>query len=209
MTKSVPNRKAGAYAKARNIRNAYLLNPNQCLTCGNPILPKDDKQILTEVKKKRFCSSSCSAIYHNRTRITTHRPCKRCKELIPKEGQVRYCQSCREAIAIAATGVEPISLRTKGELFSSRKHWQSARNTIRINATQVYKLSGKPYICSVCGYDKHTPICHIKPVSEFPDNTLIGEINALENLIALCPNHHWELDHGVLNLGELLSVADH
>ena len=54
--------------------------------------------------------------------------------------------------------------------------------------------------CAICGYDKHIEVAHIKAVSEFDDNATIGEINAITNLIGLCPNHHWEYDNGLLNL---------
>lgn len=43
-------------------------------------------------------------------------------------------------------------------------------------------------------------MAHIKAVSEFSDDTLISEINDINNLVGLCPNHHWEYDHGLLNL---------
>ncbi|MBE7514091.1 MAG: HNH endonuclease [Anaerolineales bacterium] len=33
----------------------------------------------------------------------------------------------------------------------------------------------------------------------FPDS-LLSEINAIDNLMALCPNHHWELDNHLLSL---------
>ena len=58
-------------------------------------------------------------------------------------------------------------LRTKGELFTTLKNWQTARTAIR------------------------------KAVADFDDGTLVSEIN---NLIALCPNHHWEYDNGLLEL---------
>ena len=43
-------------------------------------------------------------------------------------------------------------------------------------------------------------ICHIKPVAEFDDDATLEEINARENLIALCPNCHRELDDWLLQL---------
>lgn len=49
--------------------------------------------------------------------------------------------------------------------------------------------------CSKCGYDKHVEICHIKPIHTFSEDTLLTEINDVSNLIALCPNCHWELDN--------------
>lgn len=44
--------------------------------------------------------------------------------------------------------------------------------------------------CKICGYNKHIEVAHIKAVSEFSDSTLISEINDINNLIGLCPNHH-------------------
>lgn len=52
--------------------------------------------------------------------------------------------------------------------------------------------------CDVCGYDKHVEVCHVKPIASFLDDATLNEINAPENLRGLCPNHHWELDNGML-----------
>ena len=90
--------------------------------------------------------------------------------------------------------------RTKGELFTTFKNWQSARSFIRRNSQEKYLKSGNPLKCKVCGYDKHVEIAHIKAVSEFSNETPIGEINSIDNLIALCPNHHWEYDNGILKI---------
>ena len=93
----------------------------------------------------------------------------------------------------------PILKVTKGELFSNRKNWQSARTAIRKLADMIFKKSNKPQKCAICGYDKHTEIAHIKAVSEFSDDVFISEINDINNLVALCPNHHWEFDNGLLS----------
>ena len=42
----------------------YNENPNKCLFCGNAILAKENEKIHL-VKKKKFCSKSCSAKYNN------------------------------------------------------------------------------------------------------------------------------------------------
>lgn len=47
-----------------------------------------------------------------------------------------------------------LSLYTKEELFSRRENYQSARSSIRKNATDTYKNSDKPKCCLVCGYSK-------------------------------------------------------
>lgn len=94
----------------------------------------------------------------------------------------------------------PILQKTKGELLFSRKNYQSYRSAVRKLAEKAYKESGKPLSCSICGYDKHIEVAHIKAVSDFDDSSTIAEINSIDNLIALCPNHHWEYDNGILKL---------
>lgn len=89
---------------------------------------------------------------------------------------------------------------TKGELFSKRPNWWGAAISIRKSARQNYLLSGRPRKCAVCGYDKYVEIAHIKPVAEFDNNALVADINKIDNLVALCPTHHWEFDHGLLKL---------
>lgn len=93
-----------------------------------------------------------------------------------------------------------LSDRTKGELFQNSKSWQVARNRICKNAREVYWKNKKDKKCDICGYDKHIEVCHIKAVSEFNDKILISEINNIDNLVGLCPNHHWEFDNGILDL---------
>lgn len=89
---------------------------------------------------------------------------------------------------------------TKGELIKIRKNYQSYRSCIRKKAELVFKNSGKECKCEVCGYDKHIEIAHKKAVSDFDDSATIAEINDINNLIALCPNCHWEFDNGLLEL---------
>lgn len=85
--------------------------------------------------------------------------------------------------------------QTKEDIFERRSNWQSARSAIQRDARKIYQNSDKPKKCIVCGYDKHYEVAHIKAVSEFNDDTFISEINDINNLIALCPNHHWEYDN--------------
>ena len=90
--------------------------------------------------------------------------------------------------------------KTKQELFENRKNWQSARSTIQKNARSVYFDNTVSPKCEICGYTHHVEVAHIKPVSGFPESATIREINSIDNLIGLCPNHHWEYDNGILEL---------
>lgn len=85
--------------------------------------------------------------------------------------------------------------KTKKEIFESHCNWQSARTTIRRHAVKTYELSDKKKACNICGYDKHYEIAHIQAVSDFSDDAKIEDINSIDNLIALCPNCHWEFDN--------------
>lgn len=90
--------------------------------------------------------------------------------------------------------------KTKKELFESRSNWQSARSAIQKNARSIFFENNPNAICAICGYDKHIEVAHIKAVSEFNDDTPIKDINSINNLIGLCPNHHWEYDNGILKI---------
>lgn len=83
-----------------------------------------------------------------------------------------------------------------GEIKKKARYQRAAR--LRKLARSIYHRSEKPRCCAMCGYDKHYEVCHIKPINDFPDSALVAEVNDLNNLVALCPNHHWELDNGLL-----------
>jgi hypothetical protein len=93
-----------------------------------------------------------------------------------------------------------IDEKTKSELFKSRKNWQSARSAIRKHAKIVFAEYNPVPKCAICGYSTHVEIAHKKAVSEFDNHKTIREINSIENLIGLCPNHHWEYDNGLIKL---------
>lgn len=85
-------------------------------------------------------------------------------------------------------------------LFNNRKNWQSARSAIQKMDKKVYFAHNNNPKCYICGYDKHVEVAHLKSVSSFTDDIKIKEINSIDNLIGLCPNHHWEYDNGILKI---------
>ena len=151
---------------------AYLANPKICEECKRPI-PLNPKYPPTWTRTKRFCNYACSASYNAKRRLEIQ-------------------------------GKKPLAERTLDEVMgkakSDEKRWWRARIHIGQHARRTYEKSGNPYACAVCGYSRYVEVCHRKPVSDFPGTALISEINNLSNLVPLCPNHHWELDHGLLKL---------
>ena len=95
---------------------------------------------------------------------------------------------------------------TKGDLVLKRSSYQSWRSSVRSHANKIYFNSNKTKACFVCGYDKFVEICHIESVSAFSDTSTINEINDIDNLVALYPNHHKEFDAGFLNINTELVV---
>ena len=110
------------------------------------------------------------------------------------------CKELGIKLNILLTNNNDVLTKTKGELFNSRKNWQSARSAIQKSARRVYFENIDKPKCAICGYNKHVEVAHKKSVSEFDDNTLIKDINSINNLVGLCPNHHWEFDNGLLTL---------
>lgn len=153
----------------------YYENPNICKQCCNIILVPDNTRV-SDTRVKKFCNRKCASIFNNH---------KRAKPKII----IKKARQCNLRLNI-----------TKQELFDRRANYQSARSCIRNNASKVFYSKNKYPKCSVCGYDKHIEVAHIKSVSSFSGNALIYEINDISNLIGLCPNHHWEFDNGLLDI---------
>ena len=57
--------------------------------------------------------------------------------------------------------------------------------------------------CQVCKYKEHIELCHIRSISDFPEQTRLKTINSPKNNLVLCPNHHWEFDNKILKLKDI------
>jgi RNA polymerase-binding transcription factor DksA len=193
---SLSGQQAGGKATALKLRAAtiarYLANPVICLSCGKPI-PVRDGQKVSDVKVKRFCNQQCNALFHasKRVRKVLHDICRSCGKEIPRKrrpsGQTlkrEVCDDCRA------------SRLTKADIFS-RNTPSSSHSVIRSHARAVYLKTHPKLVCEVCSYSRHAEVCHKKPVKDFPPETKLTKINAANNLVALCPNHHWEFDHPI------------
>ena len=145
-----------------------------------------------ETTNPRFCSKSCSTKYNNRAfpkRVRQERHCKHCGVVIPPRRTV--CDACNPSLV----DWNQRTLKSLREAVTYQAH-AKVRDIARYN----YEKADLPRVCANCGYSKHVEICHIQPINSFPDETPVAVINALSNLVALCPNCHWELDHGLLVL---------
>lgn len=81
----------------------------------------------------------------------------------------------------------------RSSILGNHPSWRFAH--IRgLNRSWNKELTKLP--CVKCGYSKHVELCHIKAIRDFPVTAKLGEVNAKENNIQLCPNCHWEFDNG-------------
>jgi predicted restriction endonuclease len=151
-----------------------------CLQCG---------KITTNPK---FCSLSCSASYssHHAPRRKRTKQCIDCGELI--HSQRKRCASCYKYIKIDWQEI------TIAEIQARADYQRSAH--IRSHARKTYKLHNPKPQCAICGYTNHVEVCHRRPINSFDTNTKVSVINNIDNLIGLCPNHHWEFDNNILKL---------
>lgn len=172
----------------RKALERYYENPKVCKFC-NKIIDVRDNEKIKNVRMRKFCTIEC---YKNFRRDNVKPKMKNKKGV----GRGRKKWPPEEF---------SVHNKTKGELLTSRLNFQSARGAIVKHAKAVYEFSSKLKVCVICGYSKHIEICHIKNVSDFDVNVKINEINNINNLIALCRNHHWEFDNGLIHEEELRS----
>ena len=175
-------------------REEYNLNPNLCENCGQPILCPEGKT-LSDIKRKRFCNHSCASTFTNKLRAKKPYYCNDCGKIIgygyEQFHRRKYCNECNP------NHVNWNEI-TYGEAKEKRSYQVNSR--IRELARTIYLKNHPDLKCEICGYNKHVEIHHIRGISTFPDDTPVAEINNLNNLIGLCPNHHWEVENGLIQL---------
>jgi len=150
-----------------------------------------------ETINPKFCCSSCAATVNNKftpKRKPEHK-CKTCENPIP--GRKRYCSAeCKKngleqrGFIGPFTTIETVVASNLGSVHAK----------IRGHSRRLYKASYPNMECLICGYNKHVEVCHIKSISEFDKTEKISVVNGIDNLVALCPNCHWEFDHGMISM---------
>lgn len=148
-------------------------------------------------KNPKFCNKSCAAIYNN-------------KRFPKRRRKPYYCKHCGVRVAYRRTtcnNCNPSHVNWNKITIADIRALNLNRPYTRIttHSRNIYLKSYRPNQCLKCGYDRHFNVCHIKPIHTFDDSTVISVVNDLDNLIALCPTHHWELDNGFLNVKELFN----
>ena len=162
--------------------------------------------------KSRTCKY-CPAIIGNKRRV-----CDECKKRRQEEAMIITTKRQEERIKKETKTCKVCGAKTYGrgnlclkhittdtdeytlkEIKCESIHKSNRYTNIRSRSRIIAESYGMLNECELCGYSKMVVCCHIKSISSFDEDTKIKVINDPSNLIGLCPNCHWELDHNMLS----------
>lgn len=153
-----------------------------------------------ETTNPKYCSRSCSAIQSNK-KHKKHKPkirtCTKCNAIFTRDKKHRSSNKCHKCY-FDMFDLPNKTLKEYWEKESIKNKHPSWKNVhIRaLNRSWNKKLLSNG--CVVCGYKLHVELAHIKSISSFSETSKLYEVNAPENILPLCPNHHWEFDNNYL-----------
>lgn len=168
-----------------------------CLNCGIEF-NKSTCQI--KKSKNHYCSKSCANTRNNKLypKRDLQGICFLCGGR--SKSIDRKCKDCKEKTKIDLKNLKLSEMDNYYPKTNRIIGWKNSK--IRdFCRTWNSEFADKP--CYNCGYNKHVELAHIKPISEFSQDSTIGEINHQNNIKQLCPNCHWEFDNGFLILPSL------
>ena len=183
----------------------YYENPNICKHCGEVIVIKNER-CWSEIKQKQFCNKSCANSFNNKGNIKNKTGINgiiydELKNICPKCGnkkssKAELCLNCRNELTNTQN-------KTLGFYIKDKQYLSSKCQQIRYDARREIENSNKEKVCAYCNnheFDEILEVHHIKGILEFSEETLIKDINNIDNLIWLCPNHHTMLEKGLIKL---------
>jgi len=146
--------------------------------------------------KKKIISDFCRKCYLSK--IKKSYPCSNCG-IKRNKTKSPLCSDCN----LKQKTKSIINNNTKiGDKFYSCGD-QNKYTFIRSHARRVISSLDLEKKCQCCGFMNGVQVCHIKPIGDFSEESLISEVNSVENLILLCPNCHWLFDHGYKSIEKI------
>lgn len=165
--------------------------------CGAAV-KKAAKKIGIEIPKKRAINPK-----EHFNRGLKHDNAKYGHDLCPICGKEKtivseLCKDCRKK-----QKRQNIKNRTLGSFIDGHKYLAIKCSDIRKDARRTIEESNKEKVCAYChnhDFDQILEVHHIKGILEFDSSTTIGDVNDINNLVWLCPNHHKMLEMGLITL---------
>lgn len=146
-----------------------------CENCGKKFL-KAKRFIKTA--SRNFCSKKCSFEGHRVERVKLI--CSLCEKVF--ERSIYKLKVSRHGIYFCSRKCKDEGQKLKYSIIDIWPKHYGIYTTYRAHALEYY---GKR--CEICGYYEHPEILQVHHIDANRKN------NKIENLIVLCPNHHWAL----------------
>lgn len=153
--------------------NKWLIDTGQCRQ------PEGKCKLCNQaLSSSRTYCNKCWSEKRDKVRmsISNKRQCVDCKDA-SFGGYIR-CESCQNIFENTAKICDFV-YKDSNRYSYIRKH-----------AAKIIDKNNIKRECINCFFSLFTEICHIKPISDFPPNTLLKDVNNIDNLAILCPNCH-------------------
>lgn len=163
----------------------YIKNPNKCLYCGKPILPKEG-QYISEIKDKKFCNLSCCGHYQAKIKkerslkeyLESPNKCLYCeKPILPKEGQrladVKIKKFCCSSCAASYNNKKVpkrIKVEKNNKCLSYGKELKYVKSNEKYSDNKIEKNK-----CHNCGKEVDKKFCSNKCQMEYKYKQFIKE----------------------------------
>lgn len=120
--------------------------------------------------------------------------CKTCN--IEIKSRHKYCKEHRSDYIEKSSANRLTFGDIRRRLSVKGKHPSWIHSNVR-NLARYWNKEKLSLPCARCGYALHVELAHIVPLSSFSDDDYLAYANGPSNVIQLCRNCNWELDHGL------------
>jgi predicted nucleic acid-binding Zn ribbon protein len=174
--------------------DTYYKNPVSCKNCLSVSrVPENVKP--SEIRRRKFCSQSCSAKYNNQGKTRHHNgnTCRVCKKIVL--AQQNFCSTDCRTIYYSKRKAER-SKKSGGYVVSWRQ---------RTKRRAIFYKGG---CCQLCGYSKSVRALQFHHLSPGEKDFNVSRAskswqtikNELDKCILLCSNCHAEVHEGIVSL---------
>lgn len=188
--------------RLRNHQSTAIVVP--CSNCGKEVVKR--ASVAAKSKSgKLYCDKSCQ----DADSLCRKKSCIDCRAPITAYSlRCKVCAGINKSISNYMTFHD----KTIGEVVNgtASKYWHLRFEPIRRWSLKIAKAKFPDGLyCLRCGYNKPIiEVAHRKGLTEFSVDTKISIVNDTSNLAPLCPNHHGELDAGLIKPDEIPSIED-
>ena len=190
---------AAAIASRKRALEKYYLNPQLCRHCNSVIVVKDHERV-RNVRRKVFCSMSCSGSYNGAV-YPKRKPegqCDNCGTTIPRH--LKYCGRKCKGQAIFQRNKGKVTVSASGAVVKWRQR------------TKLRAIEYKGGKCQRCGYDRCINAMDFHHVDPSQKEIRIGGSTRswaklkteLDKCVLLCANCHREFHAGLWKIEEIV-----